>query len=131
MSLTFLPRQRATSMSWVLSWLRHRLYSLLGLAHKSGSVLLVGLDFAGKTTLLNLLKTGRFSCSAPTAIGTAEEVRVDTGGETLQLTAFDLGGHRQQRRVWRDYYQVVDAVVFMLGEPTCRTSSCPCAAISP
>ncbi len=55
-------------------WLLNSLYSWLGLAHKSGSVLLVGLDFAGKTTMLHLLKSGMFSCNAPTGIGTAEEV---------------------------------------------------------
>ena len=32
----------------------------------------------------------------------------------LELTAIDLGGHRQVRRVWREYYDAVDAVVFMV-----------------
>ncbi len=103
---------------WLYRWLRDSLYTWLGLAHKSGTVLLVGLDFAGKTTLLNLLKTDRFTCSAPTGNGSAEEVFISTGGEggNLRLSAIDLGGHDQQRRVWRDYYHSVDAVVFMLGE---------------
>ena len=33
---------------------------------------------------------------------------------TLVLTGIDLGGHKQVRRVWQDYYQSVDAVVFMV-----------------
>ena len=32
----------------------------------------------------------------------------------LELTGFDLGGHKQVRRIWKDYYEAVDAVVFML-----------------
>ena len=30
------------------------------------------------------------------------------------MTGFDLGGHREVRRVWRDYYQAVDVLVFMV-----------------
>ena len=30
------------------------------------------------------------------------------------MTGIDLGGHQQVRRVWSDYYQSVDAVVFMV-----------------
>ena len=42
----------------------------LGLDRKSGKFLLIGLDNAGKTTLLNLLKNGKFSATAPTRSGT-------------------------------------------------------------
>lgn len=33
---------------------------------------------------------------------------------SLLMTGIDLGGHHQVRRVWQDYYQSVDAVVFMV-----------------
>ena len=32
----------------------------------------------------------------------------------LELTGFDLGGHSEVRRIWRDYYGAMDAVVFMV-----------------
>ena len=55
-------------VSGAFSWL----FDLFGLRNKSGRLLFLGLDFAGKTTLLHLLKTGKFTASAPTQHGTSE-----------------------------------------------------------
>ena len=52
----------------VYSWF----LDLFGLNNKSGRILFLGLDFAGKTTLLHLLKTGKFTASAPTQYGSSE-----------------------------------------------------------
>ena len=52
----------------VYSWF----LDLFGLNNKSGRILFLGLDFAGKTTLLHLLKTGKFTASAPTHYGSTE-----------------------------------------------------------
>ncbi len=32
----------------------------------------------------------------------------------LKLRAFDLGGHLQARRLWREYFERTDAVIFMV-----------------
>jgi len=94
---------------FLLDWL-YSFLSLLGFYKKQATILLLGLDNAGKTTLLYKLKTGKISNFIPTARAHVEEITLGK----INFKAWDLGGHARVRVLWTDYFVETDAVVFVI-----------------
>ena len=84
--------------------------SYLGLADKKGKILLLGLDAAGKTTLLGLLSKDELRSYKPTNHPNKGVVQMGS----LRLNVIDLGGHREAERLWKMYFTCVDGIVFVV-----------------
>lgn len=89
------------------------LLSSLGLGGgKEGTLLLLGLDNAGKTTLLHRLRSGELKHFPPTDRPYQTEKFSPSPG--LSFQAWDLGGHEAVRHLWEDYVCECSAVLFLV-----------------
>uniref|UniRef100_A0A7R9W4D1 ADP-ribosylation factor n=1 Tax=Pseudictyota dubia TaxID=2749911 RepID=A0A7R9W4D1_9STRA len=77
---------------------------------KERRIVMVGLDAAGKTTILYKLKLGENVITIPT-IGFNVE-RVDY--KNISFTIWDIGGQDKIRSLWRHYYQNTNAIIFVV-----------------
>ena len=74
---------------------------------------MVGLDAAGKTTILFYLKLGTSVSTIPT-IGFNSE-RITYGG--LTFTIMDVGGQEKTRLFWKHYYDNTQVFFFFFSIP--------------
>ncbi|KAL7630841.1 UNVERIFIED_CONTAM: hypothetical protein RMT77_018871 [Armadillidium vulgare] len=73
-------------------------------------ILMVGLDGAGKTTILNNLKLGKIDVTTP-IVG----FNVDNASyKNTSLTSFDVGGHERIRRLYRLYFENIQGIIFVI-----------------
>jgi small GTP-binding protein len=80
------------------------------LGKKEVRILMVGLDAAGKTTILYQLKMGEKVKTIPT-IGFNVET-LDYKG--LNFTVWDVGGQDKIRSLWKHYYHNTDGLIFVV-----------------
>ncbi|XP_062843260.1 ADP-ribosylation factor 4-like [Trichomycterus rosablanca] len=73
-------------------------------------LLMVGLDAAGKTTVLYKLKLGEVVSTIPTLGFNVETVEY----KNISFTVWDVGGQDVIRRLWRHYYQNTMGLIFVV-----------------
>ncbi|EJW04916.1 small GTP-binding protein domain [Edhazardia aedis USNM 41457] len=73
------------------------------------SILFLGIDNAGKTTLLNLLKNESATATMPTSHPTNTDIEIGN----MNANIYDLGGHGPARIAWKDYFHQCDGCVFI------------------
>lgn len=96
-------------------------------------ILLLGLDNAGKTTLLKSLASEDVSHITPTQVGHKEWIEIGSfnfrikeflflkgfniksvQSEGFKLNVWDIGGQRKIRPYWRNYFENTDVLIYVI-----------------
>merc|ERR1711970_543540 len=73
-------------------------------------ILMLGLDAAGKTTVLYKLKLGEVVTTIPTVGFNVETVEY----KSISFNVWDVGGQDKIRKLWRYYYQNTQGLIFVV-----------------
>merc|ERR1712072_1309096 len=73
-------------------------------------MVMVGLDAAGKTTVLYNLKLGEVVTTIPTIGFNVETLEY----KNLRMTVWDIGGQDKIRKLWRHYFNGNQGVIFVV-----------------
>ncbi len=95
-------------------------------SEKNLTIIILGLDNAGKTTLLFSLKNEISESDTTPTVGFRQS-KIVNGRYTIQW--FDVGGAKNFRRVWTNYYSEVRTSCFLLIICLCCASPDFCGAL--
>mmetsp|Transcript_23433 Transcript_23433/g.41526 ORF Transcript_23433/g.41526 Transcript_23433/m.41526 type:complete len:181 (+) Transcript_23433:116-658(+) len=73
-------------------------------------ILMLGLDAAGKTTILYKLNLGEVVHTKPTIGFNVETVQY----RNISFTVWDVGGQSKIRQLWKHYYQYAQGLIFVV-----------------
>lgn len=72
---------------------------------------MLGLDAAGKTTVVQQLKCGQCTRTLPTIGFNVDTVTPCKG---LTLTVWDIGGQDKIRQLWKHYYTTTEGIIYIV-----------------
>ena len=87
-----------------------KLLNALSMGKKKTRILMLGLDGAGKTTILYKLQLGEYVSTVPTVGFNVETIEY----KNLTMTIWDVGGQTSIRKLWRHYFSGTDALVYVI-----------------
>lgn len=97
----------------MIKWVKKKftgVLSILGLYYKEVRIAFLGLENAGKTTLMRMLVEGKYIQKMPTHKSYMKEVTI----EGLSFQAFDLDQYMITRYTWKDYCIAAQAIIFLV-----------------
>ena len=77
---------------------------------KDARILMLGLDAAGKTTIMYQYKLGETCRTIPTIGFNVETVQINK----INMTMWDVGGQNKIRPLWRHYYSGADSLIWVV-----------------
>ncbi|XP_012393307.1 ADP-ribosylation factor 4-like [Orcinus orca] len=83
---------------------------------KQMCILMVGLDAAGRTTILYKLKLGEIVTTIPTTGFNVETVEY----KNVCFTVWDVDGQDKIRHLWRHYFQNTQGLIFVVDGNDCE-----------
>jgi GTP-binding protein SAR1 len=97
-----------SATGWRQWW--YKTLAKFGIFLKKGRLLVLGLDNAGKSTLLTVLMRNEVVPTAPTHQPVTDEIKIGH----MKLRAVDMGGHEIARRMWVQYSHEADGIVYIV-----------------
>lgn len=79
-------------------------------SNMKAKIVMIGLDGAGKTTVLYQMKLNQNVSSVPTIGFNVESIKY----KNLEFTVWDIGGQTKFRSLWHHYYDNNDAIIYVV-----------------
>ncbi len=87
-----------------------KLWSTFGGGNKQVRLLMLGLDAAGKTTILYKMKLNEVINTIPTIGFNVETFQY----KKIEFNCWDIGGQFKLRNLWSHYFENIDALVYVV-----------------
>jgi len=87
-----------------------KIKDLMGSFSTEKRILMLGLDAAGKTTIIYKLQLGEVVHTIPTIGFNVETISY----KNVDFTVWDVGGQNKIRPLWRHYYRGTDALIWVV-----------------
>ena len=87
-----------------------RILDFFSRSRNNFKIIILGIQNAGKTTILYRLSLGTLIKTTPTIGSNVEEISYNN----VKLQAWDLGGQESTRSIWEVYYVNTDAVIYVI-----------------